>query len=208
MKIKVIPKPDLFLHKFHLKMSALTYHLQNSFHRSAPTDESRPLLRCAGPQTFLRCSAPSGRPCRLECIAITVRWSRIWSGLIFYRRSQDSDVFSSVQILSDFSQMFTDVHRWSPMFSDVPWMFSGFFHDVLRMFSSYLKDTSRFCGFCGSWGCSRSCCSRGSGKIILWISSVWWSDHHGLKDISMKVWTLIIQRNSMIPKSSMIQREF
>ena len=77
--------------------------------------------------------------------------------------------------------MCSDVLRCSQMFSDDHicfWIFSRYSINVLLMFPGCLQDFSRM-----SSGCFDGSCGPGG---------IWWT-------FQMKVWTLMIQRNSMIP---------
>ena len=82
------------------------------------------------------------------------------------------------------SQMFSDDHRCFWIFSrysiDVLLMFSRCSLDVLRMFAGFFQDVFR---------------------MLRWVLWAWWDFKWSFQ---MKVWTLMIQRNSMIPNYSMI----
>ena len=117
----------------------------------------------------------------LEILWITTPFTDIFSrdalnwSLIFYKDSQ---------MCLRCAQMFPEVHRCFQMtFLDFVYIFYRCPHDVFWMFSGYLQDFSRRFS-----GCSDG--SYGPGGI-------WWS-------FQMKVWTLIIQRNLMIPNYWMI----
>ena len=90
--------------------------------------------------------------------------------------------------------MCSDVLRCSHMFSDDHrcfWIFSRYSIDVLLMFSRCSLDVLRmFAGF-----------FQDVFRMLWWVLWAWWNFKWSLQ---MKVWTLMIQRNSMIPNYSMI----
>ena len=97
-----------------------------------------------------------------------------------------SEKLPSLGHFSDVLKMCSDVLRCSLMFSDDHrrfWIFSRYSIDILLMFSRCSQDVCRIFS-----GCSDV--SFGPGGI-------WWS-------FQMKVWTLKILRNPMIPNYSMI----
>ena len=117
------------------------------------------------------------------------------------------------------AQMFSDVHRCVQMITDVFWIFSWYSIDVILMFSRCSLDLPRmFAGFFqddhfqwkyGLWW----------SKGTRWSPTIWWSqlfddpklfddpqpfDDPQLFDDQLEVWTLIIEKSTVIPSSPMV----